>query len=255
MLVIPDNWYTYGIPIQISPWVIQKVMWMVTAQNFNELMEVWRNMYISTVTVGQLALSKTAKSVFNLSTVRGPIITSKKVILSTFQMQTMSDVSRVMGHVKQVHVIAEPREQGFSNELVTTSIYSDLKPGSNRLKICLQNLTSKKIVIPSWCVIGQIQATDEVPAMYAPVTPKGCLIMGLPPKIENWLSPVPTPDCRDDLSWSPAGAEQKAPLLIEPHLNRSTCWGAHHGLWKIVRWLWICYICYWNLQMFSPNMI
>ena len=90
MLVIPDSWYTYGIPILISTHVIQKDMWKVNEQNLNELNEAWRNMYVSTVTAGQLAPGKTAKSVFNLSMIRGLIITSKEVIPSPFEMQTVS---------------------------------------------------------------------------------------------------------------------------------------------------------------------
>ena len=110
---------------------------MLNEQNFNELMEAWRNTYVSTVTAGQLALSKTAENIFNLSTVRGPIITFKEVILSPFEMQTVPGVSKVMGHVEWVPVIAEPKEHGFSNEVDATSTYSDLKPSSSRVKICL----------------------------------------------------------------------------------------------------------------------
>ena len=137
MLVIPDSQYTCGILIQIGTQVIWKVMCMVNEQNFNKLSEAWRNTYVSTVMAGQLALSETAKNVFDLPTVRGPINTTKEVILSPFEMQTMPGSSKVMGHIKQVHVIIDPREQGFSNELVTTSTYFDLKPSSSRVKICL----------------------------------------------------------------------------------------------------------------------
>ena len=67
-----------------------------------------------------LAPSKTTDNVFNLSTVKGLIITSKEINLSFFEMQTIPGVSKVMGHVKWVHVIEEPQEQGFSNEVVAT---------------------------------------------------------------------------------------------------------------------------------------
>ena len=52
MLVILDSPYTYGIPIQIGTQVIQKVVQIVNEQNFNELMEAWRNTYVSTIKVG-----------------------------------------------------------------------------------------------------------------------------------------------------------------------------------------------------------
>ena len=84
-----------------------------------------------------MALSETAKNVFSLSTVKGLIITSKEVTLSPFEMQTVPGISKVMGHVKRVHILAESWEQGFSKEAVVTSTYSDLKPNSSRVKICL----------------------------------------------------------------------------------------------------------------------
>ena len=100
MLVIPDNQYTYVIPIQIGTWQIQKVMQMVNNQNFNELMEAWRNTYVSTITVSQLVLGKVTEDVFNLSVGRGSITTSQEVTLAPFEMQNVSGVSKVTGHVK-----------------------------------------------------------------------------------------------------------------------------------------------------------
>ena len=111
--------------------------------------------------------------IFNLSVVKGPVATSQEVTLAPFEMQTVASVSKVTSHIKWVHVIVEPKEQGISNEEVTTSTYGDLKPGSSSVKICLQNLTSHKVTVPAQCVIGQIQAVNEVPGIYAPVTPKG----------------------------------------------------------------------------------
>ena len=62
------------------------------------------------------------------------ITTSQEVTLAPFEMQNVAGVSKVTGHIKWVHVIEEPKEQGFSNEVVTTSTYGNLKPGSSRVK-------------------------------------------------------------------------------------------------------------------------
>ena len=145
---------------------------MVNEQNFNKLIEAWINTYVSMVTVGQLALSETAENVFNLSTVKEPIITSKEVTLSPFETQTVPDVSKVMGHVKWVHVTADPVNRASPMKQLQL-VCSDPKPSCSRVKICLQNLTSKKVIIPTQCAVDKIQATNEVPGMYAPVTPKG----------------------------------------------------------------------------------
>ena len=81
-------------------------------RSLNKLSEAWRNTDVSTVMSGHLALGETDKNVFDLSTIREPITTTKEVILSPFKMQTMHGVSKVTDHVKWVHVIMEPREQG-----------------------------------------------------------------------------------------------------------------------------------------------
>ena len=169
--------------------------------DFNKMTEAWRNRYLSTVTAGQLPFVETAKNVFNLSTMKGPIIISKEVTMSPFEIWTMSSVSKVTGHIKQVHVIAEPKEQDFFNEVVATSMYSDLKPSSSRVKISLWNLTSQEVTIPARCVAGQIQVANEVPGMYAPVTSRGHLISWVAiPNDGNQSSPEPAASEEEDLS-------------------------------------------------------
>ena len=186
-------------------------MQMVNELNFNELMEVWRNTYVGMITAGQLVLSEPAEDIFNLTVVNGLITTSKEVTLSPFKIQTVTGVSKVTDHIKWVHVIAEPKEQGFSNEVVATSTYGDLKPGSSRVKIYLQNLTSQKVTIPAQCVISQIQAANEVPGIYAPVTSKGHAVSRATIlKDENWLNYGPTFNSGVDLSWSQVDAKPKA---------------------------------------------
>ena len=174
-----------------------------------------------------MALDKTAENVFDLSTVRELITTPKEVILSPSETQTMPGISKIMGHIKRVHVITEPREQSFPNKVVASSTYSDLKPQSIKVKICLQNLTLKRVVITTQCVIAQIQAANEVPTMYAPVIPKGHLMMGATVlNNENWPNPLPAQGCGEGLSQSPFDTEPKIPApdrTILKKINMSGC--------------------------------
>ena len=100
----------------------------------NELTEAWRNTYVSTITVGQLALGKTMEDVFNLSVMKGLITTFQEVTLSPFETQTVATVSKVTGHVKQMHVIAEPKEPGFYNEVIAQILMVTLNLGLAELK-------------------------------------------------------------------------------------------------------------------------
>ena len=66
--------------------------------------------------------------------------------------------------------------------------------------------------------------------MYAPVTPKGCLIMGATiPNDEKWLCHVPTPSGGESLCWFPADTKSKVPApyrtkLEEINLSECTSW-------------------------------
>ena len=183
---------------------------------------------------------------------KGLIATTNEVILSPFEMQTMPDISKVTGYGKQVHVITEPKEHVLSNEVVATSTYDDLKPGSSRVKICLQNLTLKMIVIPTCYVMGQLQAANEVPEMYAPVTPKGCLVMGATTlRNENHLRPRSISSGSENFDQFPANTKPRAPAPDRTILKQITCQAAHLGLQRIVRRLQIC--CQ-SLQAYSLDM-
>ena len=175
------------------------------------------------------------------------ITTPKEVILSPFEMQTMPGFNKVMGHVKPVHVITEPRQQALSNKVVATSMYNDLKPGSSRVKICLWNLTSEKIAISAWCVMGQIQAANEVPDVYSPVIPKGYLLQGpLSWTMKCGWGLCPTQVVVRTLVGPQLILDQRFLPLIEPYLNRLTCQGAHCGLQRTIRRLQICHQSLWT---------
>ena len=80
------------------------------------------------------------------------------------------------------------------------------------------------------------KAANDVPGMYALVTPKEYLISGAAiPKIENWQSPMSPADGGEDLSQFPADTEPKVPTLIEPYLNRLIYQGAYLGLQRTIK--------------------
>ena len=127
-------------------------------------------------------------------------------------------------------MIMEPREQGFSNELVATSMYGDLQLGSCSVKIWLQNLTSTKQSFLPVCH-GPGKANNAVLAMYAPVTPKGCLITGAAiPNNDNLLSPAPTTGCEEEFGWSPVNTKPEVPAPFRTILKQTDLLGC--TLWS-----------------------
>ena len=101
--------------------------------------------------------------------------------------------------------------------------------------------------------MGEIQAVNEVCAKYAPVTPKGCLIMGVAvPNNENWSNPLPAAGCGEDLGWSPADTEPRVPspdrtILKQIDLSGCASWSLEDHR-EAANW-------YQSLQVCSSDMI
>ena len=51
-----------------------------------------------------------------------------------------------------------------------TPVYTDLKPGSSKVKVLVTNDSNKPVQLPAKMVIGVISAANVVPAMIAPKT-------------------------------------------------------------------------------------
>ena len=49
-----------------------------------------------------------------------------------------------------------------------TPVYTDLKPGSSKVKVHVMNYSNKPVQLPARMVIGVVSAANVVPAMIAP---------------------------------------------------------------------------------------
>ena len=68
--------------------------------------------------------------------------------------------------------------------------------------------------------------------MYAPVTPKGCLIMGaIIPNSDNWPSPVPTTGCEENIGQFPANTKPEVPVPDRTILEQTDLLG--YTLWSL----------------------
>ena len=93
---------------------------------------------------------------FCLDDVRGPVHTTQKVTISPFRTVNVHANSNVKGHCMWVHVLMElmPGPQ-LPAEVVQTVTYGELHPGSSRVPICLHNLSTHMVEIPTKAVLGQ----------------------------------------------------------------------------------------------------
>ena len=160
MLVIPDSKYTHRVPVQIGTRVIAWSMKCVVQENPPQVVETCGSVYTSTVMAQKASVDRGLQETFDLEAVKGPIMTTKEVVLGPFETHQISGASKVTGHSKWVNIMAEPPDTIFSNQVVATSTYGELQPGSSRIGICLQNLMAAEVKIPAKVAVGQIQAVS-----------------------------------------------------------------------------------------------
>ena len=78
---------------------------------------------------------------------------------------SVSGLTNINKHTKQVNVVTEPRED---EDQYTVPCYSYMRPGSKRAVVALRNLSEKPQVLNKGTVIARIQAANIVPPKLAP---------------------------------------------------------------------------------------
>ena len=101
---------------------------------------------------------------FCLYDIRGPVCTTQKVTILPFSTVSVHTNSTIKGHCMWVHVLTEliPGPQ-LPAAVVSMATYGELHPGSSRVPICLCNLSTHAVEIPTKAVVGQVVPTNQVP--------------------------------------------------------------------------------------------
>ena len=97
----------------------------------------------------------------------------------------------------QVHMLTEPMPgPHWPTAVVQTVTYIELHLGSLRVPICLHNLGTHSIKIPTKTVVGQVMPANQVPLMVLPIgtseesnnnPQKGWVLVALDPQgLEEW---------------------------------------------------------------------
>ena len=113
-------------------------------------------------------IAKTQKEVeWDLVSIKGKVKFTKAVTVPPKGELQVVGVTAVKGYTKRCHVIVEPygEKQG---KYKVTPVYTDLKPGSLRVKVLVTNDSNRPVQLPAKMVIGVISAANVVPAMIAP---------------------------------------------------------------------------------------
>ena len=104
---------------------------------------------------------------WNLESLKCKIKLTKAVTIPAKGELQVTGVTTVRGYTKRCHVIIKPygEKQG---KYKVTPVYTDLKPGSSKVKVHMMNDSNKPVQLPTKMVIRVVSAANVVPAMIAP---------------------------------------------------------------------------------------
>ena len=118
---------------------------------------------------------------FCLDDVWGPVHTTWRVTILLFGTISIHSNTSVRGHFMQVLMLAEPTpDPQLPTLVVLTVTYTELHLGSSQVSICLQNLSTHSVKIPTKAVVGQVMPANHLPLVVLlaessggpPATPK-----------------------------------------------------------------------------------
>ena len=185
LLVIPTISYSKTVPVMVGTKIIDKSLGLMTVGELGKATMMWRQSHFGAIMLGLLQLlhsssdnSKMTEGAttssqesdpvevwkFQLNDVKGPVHTTQKVTILPFGTVNVWANTRVKGHCMQVHILTElALGSPLPAAVVPTATYGELHPGSSRVIVCLHNLSTHAMEVPTKTIIGQIVPANQVP--------------------------------------------------------------------------------------------
>ena len=101
---------------------------------------------------------------FQIVDVKGLVCTTQKVTIPPFNTINVWTNTSVRGHCMWVHVLMEPAlSPQLPAAVVPTGTYGELCLGYSRVPVCLHNLSTWAVEIPTKTVVGQVAPANQIP--------------------------------------------------------------------------------------------
>ena len=172
MLVIEDSAYGMRVPVQIGTLHIDMALDLATEAEMKKLTRKWERAKMATaLRMNSIVANEDS---FKLDEVNGSVHTTQKLSLGPFENATVTGILKgpvkSSAYHKRVNVAIEPLEAHKEGESKYSAVpgYAFLKPGSDRVKVMIKNLTARVVKVQQGSKVALIEAANVVPHMLAP---------------------------------------------------------------------------------------
>ena len=172
MLIIDDSAYGMRVPVQLGTLHIDMALDLATEAEMKKLSRRWERAKMATaLRMNSMVVDENS---FKLDDISGSVHTTQKLNLRPFESATVTGILKgpVKNSVyhKRVNVSIEPLEahKEGENKYCAVPGYAFLKPGSDRVKVMIKNLTARVIKVQQGSKVASLEAANVVPHMLAP---------------------------------------------------------------------------------------
>ena len=172
MLIIDDSEYGMRVPVQIGTLHIDMALNLATEAEMKRLSRRWERAKMATaLRMNSMVVDEES---FKLDEISGTVHTTQKLSLGPFENATVTGILKgpvkSSAYHKRVNVTIEPIEahKEGENKYCAVPGYAFLKPGSDRVKVMIKNLTARVIKVPQGSKVASLEAANVVPHMLAP---------------------------------------------------------------------------------------
>ena len=176
MLIIDDSVYGSRVPVQIGTLHIDMALDLATEAEMRKLSRHWERAKMATaLRMNSMVVDKeSVENSFKLDKINGSVHTTQKLSLGPFENATVTGILKgpvkSSAYHKHVNVTIEPLEthKEGENKYCAVPGYAFLKPGSDRVKVMIKNLTARVVKVQQGSKVASIEAANVVPHMLAP---------------------------------------------------------------------------------------
>ena len=232
LLVTPTTTYSKMVPVMVGTKIIDKAPSLMTMGKLAKATMTWRQAHFGAVISGSLQLScqgsgqyevitGAATSIqqggtmevqkFQLNDIKGSVFPTQKVTIPPFSTINIWANTSVKGHYMGVYVLMEPvLGPQLPTAVVPAATYGELHPGSSRVPVCLCNLSTCAIEVPTKMVVGQIVPANQV---YLVVHPTRTATDTKYPAQKGWV--LEALDLQGLKEWPESEQKQARELLLK----------------------------------------
>ena len=161
-----DNKYGKRVPEQIGTLFIDHLVATITIEKLQQDGDTQKQVHLSTV----ISRRNTVKSLnipeYYLEGSKGKIHMIREVVISPLMTVVVKGVVKLITHSKCMNGIVEAIIS-YLDHAATARSYSVLRPGVDKVNMCLRNHSAKQITLPKQTAVGEVAVANASPSLLA----------------------------------------------------------------------------------------